>query len=51
MYVKQGRPGGGAGAAAGGGILGERTISEARMALIKSWTMLRGTILLDQWRV
>jgi hypothetical protein len=31
MYVRQGRAGGGAGAAAGGGILGEQTVGDTRV--------------------
>jgi len=31
MYIKNGRPAGGAGAAAGGGILGEQAVDDTRV--------------------
>jgi hypothetical protein len=48
MYIKQGRPGGaGAGAAAGGGILGEHTYTTRlqEQMLIISWSMLWSAML------
>jgi hypothetical protein len=47
MYIKQGRPGGGAGAAAGGGILGEHTDTTRlqEQMLIISWSMLWSAML------
>jgi len=46
MYIKNGRPAGGAGAAAGGGILGEQAVGNPRVWLINSWSLLRSVIML-----
>ena len=46
MYIKQGRPGGsGAGAAAGGGILGKPGKGFVRMTLMSSWALLWSAML------